>query len=118
MGGVRYAARTGKVRSVQCQELRSPLRPVSISGLWMPWNRSPNIVFATPRSFVTTACAGMPKVARLPRSSARQGLIRRSSATSVWNVASPAGRQKMRKSPRNPLGKTRRIRESRFRIFR
>lgn len=37
---------------------------------------------------------------------------------SVWNVALPAGRQKMRKSPRNPLGKTRRIRESRFRIFR
>ena len=39
--GVRYAARTGKVRSVQCQELRSQLRPASISGLWMPWNRSP-----------------------------------------------------------------------------
>ena len=37
---------------------------------------------------------------------------------SAWNVASLAGRRKMRKRLRKSLGKTRRIRKSRFRIFR
>ena len=49
------------------------------------------------KEFRDDCIAGMPKVARLPRFSARPGLIRRSSDTSAWNVASLAGRRKMRK---------------------
>ena len=37
----------------------------------MLWNQSLSIEFAIPRNSVTTACAGMPRVARLPRFSAR-----------------------------------------------
>lgn len=40
----------------------------------MLWNQSLSIEFAIPRNSVTTACAGMPRVARLPRFSARAGL--------------------------------------------
>lgn len=32
----------------------------------MLWNQSLSIEFAIPRNSVTTACAGMPRVARLP----------------------------------------------------
>ena len=37
----------------------------------MLWNQSLSIEFAIPRNSVTTACAGMPRVARLPRFSAK-----------------------------------------------
>ena len=50
--------------------------------------------------------------------SARPGLIRRSLDTSAWNVASLAGRRKMRKRPLKPLWKTVKIRESEFQISR
>lgn len=66
----------------------------------------------------TLQAVKVPRVARLPRFSARPGLIRRSSDTSAWNVASLAGRRKMRKRPRKPLWKTVKIRESEFQISR
>ncbi|EDN82327.1 hypothetical protein BIFADO_02460 [Bifidobacterium adolescentis L2-32] len=103
-----------KVRSVQCQELRSPQRPANTWGLSMLWNQSLSIEFAIPRNSVTTACAGMPRVARLPRFSARPAWIRRSSATSASSVASPAGRRRM---PRRPL-RSRRLRSSRTQVLR
>lgn len=40
----------------------------------MLWNQSLSIEFAIPRNSVTTACAGMPRVARLPRFSSEAGL--------------------------------------------
>ncbi len=43
----------------------------------MLWNQSLSIEFAIPRNSVTTACAGMPRVVRLPRFSARPAWIRK-----------------------------------------